>query len=246
MRATGQTRGCPWLKPEPLWGPATLGGMEDYAQGLPSGLRLFADLIDPEGARRILKDIRAVIRDAPLYTPAMPRSGRPMSVRMTNCGAFGWFTDKDQGYRYVGRHPVTGLPWPALPDSVLGIWRQVAGYPAPPEACLVNYYDADARMGLHQDTDEEALDAPVVSISLGDTALFRVGGRSRGARTRSLKLVNGTVIVLDGDARHCFHGVDRIFPGSSALLAEGGRFNLTLRRVTPPESASAAPREGFP
>ena len=214
--------------------------MRAYRQeNWPEGLSVYPELI-PEGAARVmLGAVRQVIQSAPLYTPVMPRSGRPMSVRMTNCGSLGWFTDKELGYRYLAHQPDSDDPWPLIPEQVMDVWRQVADYPHPPEACLVNYYDASARMGLHRDSDEQAMDAPVVSISLGDTALFRVGGPSRQGRTHSLKLVSGTVLVLGGAARYCFHGVDRIYPGTSPLLPEGGRINLTLRRVTEPLGSGA-------
>jgi alkylated DNA repair protein (DNA oxidative demethylase) len=112
----------------------------------------------------------------------------------------------------------------------------VARYPAPPEACLVNYYADAAKMGLHQDKDEEDFAAPVLSVSLGDTGIFRVGGRSRKDPTRMIELTSGDVVVLGGADRLAYHGIDRILPGTSDLLAEGGRFNLTLRRVTTPRA----------
>jgi alkylated DNA repair protein (DNA oxidative demethylase) len=199
-----------------------------------SGLRVYPEFLDPPAQRALLSDLRAVIAAAPLYTPHMPRSGRPMSVRMTNCGTLGWYTDQARGYRYIDRHPETGRPWPPIPDGVLAVWSAVADYLHPPEACLVNYYGPGARMGLHRDQDEDAPDAPVVSMSLGDSALFRVGGPTRKGPTRAVKLASGAVVVLAGAARHHFHGVDRILPGTSRLLPEGGRFNLTLRRVTAP------------
>ena len=115
---------------------------------------------------------------------------------------------------------------------LLDAWRELARYPHPPEACLVNFYGADARMGLHQDRDEQDFAAPVVSLSLGDTCLFRIGGGKRSDPTRSLKLASGDALVLGGEARLAFHGVDRIMPGTSTLLPEGGRINLTMRRVT--------------
>ena len=180
----------------------------------------------------LLQAIRAVIEAAPLFTPAIPRSGKPMSVRMTNCGPLGWVTDKERGYRYQPTHPVTGKPWPAMPKPLLDLWREVAGYPADPEACLVNYYTGSAKMGLHQDKDEEDFSAPVLSVSLGDTGLFRVGGRSRKDPTRTIELKSGDVVVLGGEDRLAYHGIDRILPGTSALLPGGGRLNLTLRRVT--------------
>lgn len=176
--------------------------------------------------------VRGVIEAAPLYTPTMPRSGKAMSVRMTNAGPLGWVTDKERGYRYQATHPETGTPWPPIPEMLLELWDFVAGYDAPPEACLVNYYAGAAKMGLHQDRDEEDFAAPVVSVSLGDTAIFRAGGRARSDPTVKYALKSGDVIVLGGEDRLAFHGVDRIMPGTSDLLAEGGRFNLTLRRVT--------------
>jgi DNA oxidative demethylase len=182
----------------------------------------------------LLRALRAVMEQAPLFTPTMPRSGKPMSVRMTNCGPLGWVTDKEGGYRYQATHPVTGAPWPVMPQALLDLWREVAVYPADPEACLVNFYAGDAKMGLHQDKDEEDFAAPVVSVSLGDSAIFRVGGRTRKDPTRALELKSGDVVVLGGADRLAFHGIDRILPGTSDLLPEGGRLNLTLRRVTKP------------
>jgi len=190
-------------------------------------------LKDAEQAK-LLDALRAVMAEAPLFTPTMPRSGKPMSVRMTNCGPLGWVTDKERGYRYQATHPVTGKPWPAMPEALLKLWREVAFYPALPEACLVNYYVGDAKMGLHQDKDEEDFAAPVVSVSLGDSAIFRVGGLNRKDETQALELKSGDVVVLGGDDRLAFHGIDRILPGTSGLLPEGGRLNLTLRRVTKP------------
>jgi DNA oxidative demethylase len=196
-----------------------------------AGLCIVPGYLDRNAQERLLAALREVIVRAPLYTPRMPRSGQPMSVRMTNCGSLGWMTDA-HGYRYQTTHPVTGAPWPPIPDILMKAWRELAGYSRPPQACLVNFYGPDARMGLHQDRDEEDFDAPVVSLSLGDTCLFRIGGTTRQAPTRSLRLTSGDAVVLGGEARLAFHGVDRVMSGTSRLLAEGGRINLTLRRVT--------------
>jgi len=185
--------------------------------------------------QELLAALHEVSAQAPLYIPRMPKSGKPMSVRMTNCGPLGWVTD-EAGYRYQATHPQTGKPWPPMPDLLLQTWRELSRYPHPPEACLVNYYDANARMGLHQDRDEEDFAAPVVSLSLGDTCLFRLGGARRGDPTQSFRLASGDAMVLAGAQRLSFHGVDRIMAGSSTLLPEGGRINLTLRRVTRPHS----------
>ncbi len=201
-------------------------------QVLPPGVRHMPGFLDPETQIALLEEIRAVVQAAPLFTPRMPRTGKPMSVRMTNCGSLGWVTDKEHGYRYQPTHPDTGAPWPPIPERLLALWKEVSGYPHPPEACLVNLYDPAAKMGLHQDRDEQELGAPVVSVSLGDACLFRVGGTTRDAPTRSFRLETGDVVVLGGAGRLAFHGVDRIYPSTSALLKKGGRINLTLRRVT--------------
>ena len=197
-------------------------------------MQYLPERLDPAAQSALLAALRKILADAPLFTPTMPGSGRPMSVRMTNCGPLGWITDKDGGYRYQATHPVTGRPWPEIPALLLSLWSEVSGYKAPPEACLVNCYFGSGKMGLHQDKDEVDFAAPVLSVSLGDTAIFRVGGRARKDPTRSLELKSGDVVVLDGEDRLAYHGVDRILPGSSDLLQEGGRFNLTLRRVTEP------------
>ncbi len=196
-----------------------------------NGIRHLPEFLDREAQARLVETVRTIVAQAPLYVPAMPRTGKPMSVRMTNCGSLGWVTDKDQGYRYQPHHPATGEPWPAIPDELLEIWDTLSGYPKPPEACLINFYADDARMSLHQDRDEQALDAPVVSLSLGNTCLFRVGGLERGDPTGSFRLQSGDAVVLGGEGRLAFHGVDRIYPATSTLLKKGGRINLTLRRV---------------
>jgi alkylated DNA repair protein (DNA oxidative demethylase) len=201
---------------------------------LAPGVTLTPGYLDRAAQDEVLAAVRTVIAAAPLYVPHMPRSGKPMSVRMTNCGALGWVTDAARGYRYQVTHPETGEPWPPIPAIIVRAWRELAGYPHPPEACLVNYYAPDARMGLHQDKDEEDFAAPVVSLSLGDTGLFRAGGLKRGDPTNAVRLASGDAVVLGGEGRLAFHGVDRILPGTSTLLPEGGRINLTLRRVTRP------------
>lgn len=182
----------------------------------------------------LLAELRAVVRQAPFFQPRMPKTGTPFSVRMTNCGPLGWVSD-ESGYRYQPLHPETKEPWPLLPAPLLALWEELSGYPHPPEACLVNYYASGAKMGLHQDRDEQEFDAPVLSISLGDAALFRIGGTTRGGKTTSLKLASGDALLFGGEARLAYHGIDRILSGSSTLLPEGGRINLTLRRVTKPD-----------
>ncbi|HSI02581.1 MAG TPA: alpha-ketoglutarate-dependent dioxygenase AlkB [Reyranella sp.] len=196
-------------------------------------MRLLPGTLDLEGQRQLVAELRRILDRAPLYSPSMPRSGSPYSVRMSNCGPLGWLSDRS-GYRYSPTHPATGEPWPAIPGMVLDLWHATTGVAYPPEAGLINYYGPTARLGLHRDQDEAAKDAPILSISLGDTALFRLGGPERKSPTRSIRLSSGDAVVLEGPSRHWYHGVDRILPGTSRLLSEGGRFNLTLRRVTEP------------
>lgn len=199
---------------------------------MPEGLRHLPGFLDRSAQEDLVAVLRDIVAAAPLFTPVMPRTGKAMSVQMTNCGTLGWVTDRERGYRYQGHHPTTGQPWPPIPAALVELWRRVADYPAEPQACLVNVYEPGARMGLHQDRDEEDFAAPVVSVSLGDTCLFRIGQTTREGRTRSFRLQSGDVLVLGGAARLSFHGVDRIYPETSTLLRQPGRINLTLRRVT--------------
>lgn len=200
-----------------------------------TGLRYYPGYLDRRSQMELLATLRGILRAAPLYVPRMPKSGRPMSVRMSNCGPLGWITD-ETGYHYEPTHPLTGRPWPPIPAALLALWNEVGEYPHPPEACLINFYGTTAKMGLHQDRDEKDFDAPVVSLSLGDSCLFRAGGCDRRDPTTSFRLNSGDALVLGGGGRLAFHGVDRIYPGTSTLLAEGGRINLTLRRVTCPSA----------
>lgn len=192
------------------------------------GFLVFEQFLDPAAQRRMVADLREVARQAPFFSPQTPY-GKPMSVRMTSAGRLGWFADR-KGYRYVPQHP-EGQPWPAIPASVRAVWDAVSGAERGPDCCLINYYGEGARMGLHQDKDEADFRWPVVSISLGDEGLFRVGNATRGGKTQSIWLRSGDVVVMGGAARLTYHGVDRIRFGSSTLLDKGGRMNVTLRVV---------------
>lgn len=198
-----------------------------------NGLKYLPSYFDRTAQEALIAAVEAAVAQAPFYTPVMPRSGRPFTVRMSNLGQLGWVSDRD-GYRYQAQHPETGQPWPAIPDLVLALWRKVADYPHDPEACLVNHYREGAKLGLHRDEDEKEFAAPVVSVSLGDTAIFRIGGTERSGKTETLKLSSGDVLVMGGASRLRYHGIDRVLSGTSTLLAQGGRLNLTLRRVTKP------------
>lgn len=192
------------------------------------GFDLYPEYLSPDAQSRMVADIRAIVEAAPLFHPVTPR-GQKMSVRMTSAGRIGWVSDR-RGYRYDPLHP-SGASWPQIPDSILSVWRALAGSERMPDCCLVNFYSEGARMGLHQDKDEADFSQPVLSISLGDEALFRMGNVTRGGPTKSVWLRSGDVVVMGGEARLRHHGIDRIRFGSSPLLANGGRINLTLRVV---------------
>ena len=195
------------------------------------GFRIHHRWLDEPAQRAMLADIRAVIAAAPLVRPVTPW-GKPMSVRMTSAGRLGWVIERGR-YRYAPRHPETGALWPPIPESVLTVWHKLSGWPEDPDCCLVNWYGEGARMGLHQDRDEGRFDAPVVSVSLGDPARFRIGGTTRKGPTESTILHSGDVAVMGGASRLAFHGVDRVLFGGGSLLPGGGRINLTLRVVAP-------------
>jgi alkylated DNA repair protein (DNA oxidative demethylase) len=201
------------------------------------GVLLWRSALDKRSQQTLVCAIFELAEDAPFYRPRMPVSGKPFSVQETNFGPLGWVSD-ETGYRYSAVHPYTGKRWPDIPNLLLQIWSSATHYPAPPECCLVNLYRGTARMGLHQDRDEQALDAPVLSVSLGDSALFRIGGATRRCPTKSLKLESGDALTFGGLARLAYHGVDRVLAGTSGLLAGGGRINLTLRRVRNVKAAS--------
>jgi DNA oxidative demethylase len=194
------------------------------------GVLLWREKFSRAEQQALLNEVLTRLESAPLYRPRMPGSDKPFSVEESNFGALGWVADKS-GYRYQPTHPVTGQPWPEIPSLLVDLWREIAGYDDA-QCCLVNLYRENARMGLHQDKDERATNAPVVSVSLGDDALFRIGGEMRRGPTQSVMLASGDVVMFGGPARLAHHGIDRIRAGSSSLVPGGGRINLTLRRVT--------------
>jgi len=198
------------------------------------GITLWPERIGAHDQRALIAAITERLARGPFFKPAMPGTGKPFSVEMTNFGPLGWVSDQAKGYRYEKFHPVTGEPWPDIPGPLLELWAETTQYKAPPEACLVNLYRRAARMGLHRDENEAAMDAPVLSVSLGDSALFRFSGPAKRTPTRTLKLSSGDVLSFGPPARFIYHGIDRIESGSSGLVPGGGRINLTLRRVTEP------------
>jgi len=193
------------------------------------GVTVWHEYFSPQEQKALLDDVLARLGDAPLYKPMMPRTGKPFSVEESNFGSLGWVSDRSS-YRYQATHPGTGRSWPTIPEALLALWATINASPAP-ECCLVNLYREGAKMGMHQDLDERDISGAVIGVSLGDEALFRIGGTTRGGKTQSLTLASGDVIAFGGPARLAFHGIDRIRPGTSRLVPGGGRLSLTLRRV---------------
>jgi alkylated DNA repair protein (DNA oxidative demethylase) len=197
------------------------------------GVFLWREKFSALQQQELLAEVMRKLTQAPLYRPVMPGTGKVFSVEESNFGALGWVADKS-GYRYQADHPLTGAPWPAIPQALLALWEEINGLP-PPECCLINLYRAGAKMGLHQDRDENDTTAAVIGVSLGDEAVFRIGGTlaggkwARRGKTVGVRLASGDVIAFGGEARLAYHGIDAIRPGTSRLLS--GRLSLTLRRV---------------
>ncbi|HTB04169.1 MAG TPA: DNA oxidative demethylase AlkB [Bradyrhizobium sp.] len=191
-------------------------------------LRGFARPIENE----LIAALRDIAQQAPFRHMVTP-GGYAMSVAMTNCGSFGWVTDR-AGYRYDGIDPLTGKPWPAMPPSFRALAEQAAdraGYAGfSPDACLVNRYQPGAKMSLHQDKDEQDFAAPIVSVSLGLPAIFLFGGLKRSDKPRRFRLEHGDIVVWGGPTRLFFHGVAPLADGEHAILGRQ-RINLTFRRA---------------
>ncbi|SLN42864.1 Alpha-ketoglutarate-dependent dioxygenase AlkB [Roseovarius litorisediminis] len=192
------------------------------------GFDIYKQYLNADAQCHLLSELREVVKRAPLFSPQTPY-GKSMSVRMTSAGKYGWFSDR-AGYRYVDRHPGGGA-WPEIPETVLSVWHALVSDTRDPDCCLINFYGDGTRMGMHQDKDEADFSWPVLSVSLGDEGLFRIGNTSRGGKTESIWLNSGDVVVMGGKARLTYHGVDRIRFGTSQLLPKGGRINLTCRVV---------------
>jgi alkylated DNA repair protein (DNA oxidative demethylase) len=195
-----------------------------------------------DDADALLQAVERIAAAAPFRQMETP-GGFRMSVAMTNCGTAGWVTDR-RGYRYTATDPVSGSPWPAMPE----LFRDLAARAAAaagfadfaPDACLVNRYVPGARMSLHQDKNERDSTQPIVSISLGLPATFLFGGLKRSDRPKRLRLESGDVVVWGGPARMAFHGIDPVSiskelssktPTASDPLTGPCRINLTLRRA---------------
>ncbi|MBR0824268.1 DNA oxidative demethylase AlkB [Bradyrhizobium manausense] len=191
-------------------------------------LRGFAKPIEDE----LIAAVREIVAQSPFRRMTTP-GGYQMSVAMTNCGERGWITDQT-GYRYDAIDPRSDAPWPAMPAVFRDLARRAAesgGYAGfAPDACLVNRYEPGTRLSLHQDKDELDLAAPIVSVSLGLSAIFLFGGLSRNDKPRRFRLTHGDVVVWGGPSRLAYHGVAPLADGEHALLGRK-RVNLTFRKT---------------
>ena len=180
----------------------------------------------------LLADLVAVVAAAPFRHMITP-GGFRMSVAMTNCGDLGWVSEPS-GYRYAAQDPEGGRAWPTLPESFRNLATTAAGQVGfedfAPDACLINRYEAGARLTLHQDKNERDLAAPIVSVSLGLPAVFLFGGETRGQRPTRVPLVHGDVVVWGGPDRLRYHGVLALKEGYHPRLGKH-RINLTFRRA---------------
>lgn len=198
------------------------------------GFFLIKSRLNKAAQQEILAAARLVVKQAPLFRPAMPRSGQQFNYSMTNCGELGWVADIN-GYRYQKNHPVTQEPFPIMPNAIKELAIALASETGDanfyPESCLLNFYSKGAKLGLHQDNTEKNLLAPIISISLGDTGIFTLGGEQRRDKTKDYIIQSGDCIVMGGESRNYFHGFKGIVPNTSSLLKSGGRLNLTIRQV---------------
>jgi DNA oxidative demethylase len=217
------------MHPDERWAVSIAGPVKSL--DLLPGVQVWPERLNRDAQKLLVEEILELAQRAPFYRPQMPKSGKLFSVEETNFGLLGWVSDS-AGYRYEKLHPVTGNPWPPIPLPLLELWAEHARCPATPECCLVNLYRNGARMGLHQDRDESTLEAPVLSLSLGDEAIFRIGNTNRRGPTKAIRLRSGDLVAFGGPARLAFHGIDRVVAGTSGLISGGGRLNLTLRRVS--------------
>lgn len=183
--------------------------------------------------QEILAAARAVVGQAPLFRPTMP-SGQSFNYSMTNCGELGWVADR-HGYRYQQTHPHTFKLFPAMPQAIkdltIEIAQETGNNDFSPQSCLINLYRKGEKLGLHQDNTEENLSAPIISVSLGDSGIFVLGGLLRTDETKHYIVQSGDVIVMSKESRNFYHAFKGTVPNTSNLLKNGGRLNLTVRQV---------------
>lgn len=217
--------------------PVTLDLFDDLPDGLPHEKRLGPQALLLRGfalpfVEELLPALAAVEEAAPFRIMLTP-GGQSMSVALTNCGELGWISDRG-GYRYSPLDPLSGQPWPAMPEAFRRLAREAAAAAGfadfAPDACLVNRYLPGTRMSLHQDRDERSFEHPIVSVSLGIPAVFLFGGHARRDPAQRVPLLHGDVVVWGGEDRLRFHGILPVREAVHPLLGVQ-RINFTLRKA---------------
>ena len=183
------------------------------------GLEYFPYYLSDRQINQLLRDIEYAINIAPLFNPIIPKTGRKFSVKVSNMVKVGWVSDQIGGYRYEEHHPTTNKKWPEISTNTLAIWHELTNLKASPDRCLINYYN-NAKMGLHVDNDEKDFYYPVLSISIGNSTLFRFEGLERSDKTKLIKLNNGDILIMRDKSRLIYYGIDRVYQS-----------NLTLRKI---------------
>jgi alkylated DNA repair protein (DNA oxidative demethylase) len=203
------------------------------ARSLPAGVTVRRGFVDPTVQSALGEAVIEAAGMAPFRRPRTRGQGT-FSAAITNCGAVGWWSDQ-QGYRYMPVQPEGGLPWPPMPglfrEVVAGIVAGTAWAGFTPDCCLINFYGPGAKMGLHQDKDERDFTQPIVTVSLGDTADFLVGGPKRSDRAQVFSFHSGDVLLMGPPSRMLFHGVRKVHAGTSPIPSLKGRYSLTFRRA---------------
>lgn len=201
---------------------------------LPEGITVLPNFLSQRDQIKFVETTRQIVSEAPLTAPKM-WNGSKFKVKVTSCGSYGWFAD-ERGYKYLTKHPLTQKPFPKMPkvfyDFAKKCAEEVLLVNYKPQTCLINYYQNETgRLGLHVDDTEEDLTSPIVTLSLGDSCVFVVGGLERKDKIQKIVLHSGDVVIMHRQGRMLYHGVEKLLPGTSKLLRTGGRLSLTFRKV---------------
>lgn len=200
---------------------------------LPEGIWHRSGLFDTAFQADLAAAVTEIARAAPFKRPRMRGKGQ-FSAAITNAGDAGWWSD-EHGYRYLRIQPGSTAPWPPMPEAFrAAVHKAIAASPWPafaPDACLINFYGTEAKMGLHQDKDERDFTQPIVTVSLGDAADFLIGGPARNDQPQVIRVQSGDAVLMGPPSRLLFHGVRRIYPGTSPIPGVTGRYSLTFRKA---------------
>lgn len=205
-----------------------------FPPDLPSGTILKKGALNT-GLQAVLFETVLKLAEKADFSHARTKSGGLYSAEMTSCGPLGWWSDR-KGTRYCDVDPRTGAKWPEMPpiflDTLTDVLSKTEWDGFKPDACLINKYGKGAKMGLHQDKDEADFTQPIVTISLGASADFLVGGKARFDKPVRFLIESGDVLIMAGESRLRFHGIRKIYPGSSPIAGLDKRLSLTFRKAT--------------